>query len=428
MVLAESPSERTAHEPGGDHVVIKKRLSRHVVVGLAVAIALIAGACGSSSKSPGAASGTTQPAPKGTPIKVGWIGTLTSATVTGPSGGKDAMDAWVQWTNANGGVAGHPVSAVGLAGVKDLIENQHVVAIVGSSAGSTQQTWANYVLEKRIPMVNGSLIDATWFTNAMFYPVGGSVIADIWGMMKSASVAGYKKVGIVLCTEVAACAQAAPLFKSNATTNGLDPVYNTLSSQTQASYTAECLAAKASGAEAMAVFVNNVVFARDCARQGYNPAYINADLGPTLSVIKQAPQFTNIIGSSEEWPCLDSSIPATKDLYAALKSYHPDWIEGGKNHDLFASDICGAWAGGLAFTKAIVNSGVTADAVVTNEDVIKGLAMFKNEDLGGVAAGVTYSDGTKPNPEVKCTFLYTWKDSKFKATVAADGKLYTCRP
>ena len=69
-----------------------------------------------------------------------------------------------------------------------------------------------------------------------------------------------------------------------------------------------------------------------------------------------------------------------------------------------------------------------ADAVVTSEDIIKGLAMFKNEDLGGVAAGVTYSDGSKPSPEQKCTFLYTWKDAVFKATPAADGKLYTCRP
>jgi branched-chain amino acid transport system substrate-binding protein len=418
--------------------VVVQKVSRQVAVGLMVVLALVATACGSSSKSSSGPTGTTLPAPTGTPIKVGWIGTLTSATVSGPSGGKDAMDAWVQWTNSNGGLSGHPVSAVyaddkadpavGLAAVKDMVENQHVVAIVGSAAGSTQQTWAAYVLSKRIPVVNGSLIDATWFTNPMFYSMGGSVISDTWGMMKSAAVAGNQKVGIVLCTEVAACAQAQALFKANAVAVGIDPVYNALASQTQASYTAECIAAKGSGATAIAAFVNDVVLARDCARQNYSPTYINADLGPTLATIKQVPQFNNIIGSSEEWPCLDPAVPATKDLYAALKTTHPEWLAGGKNHDMFAVDICESWAGGVGFAKAISNSGVAKDATVTNEDVIRGLSMFKDEDLGGVAANVTFNDGTKANPENKCTFLYTWKNAVFKSTPAADGKLYTCRP
>jgi branched-chain amino acid transport system substrate-binding protein len=416
-----------------------KRRSRHVVVaGLVSVFALVAVACGSSGGGSGAPPESTAPPPKGTPIKVGWVGTLTSATVSGPSGGKDAMDAWVRWTNTHGGVSGHPVEAVykddkadpavGLAAVKELVEQEHVIAIVGSNAGSTQQTWAPYVLEKRIPVVNGSLIDATWFTNPMFYPAGGSVIADTWGMMKSAAVAGVKKVAIVLCTEVAACASAQALFKSSAEQVGLTQVYGALASQTQASYTAECLAAKNAGAEAVAAFVNAVVFARDCGRQNFNPIYINADLGPTLSIIKQTPQYSNIIGSSEEWPCLDPDVPATKDLYAALDATHPEWLEGGKNHDLFAVDICQSWAGGLEFAKAVENAAVTPEATVTSEDLIRGLAMFKDEDLGGVAAGVTYSDGTKPNPEQKCTFLYTWKDGVFKSTPGPDGKLYTCRP
>jgi branched-chain amino acid transport system substrate-binding protein len=346
------------------------------------------------------------------------------------------MDAWVQWTNSHGGLSGHPVTAVyaddkadpavAIGAVKDMVETQHVIAIVGSNAGETQQTWASYVLSKRIPVVNHSLIDTTWFTNPMFYPVGGSVITDTWGMMKSAAVASVKKVGVVLCTEVAACAAAQALFKQSAKSVGVDPVFNALAAQTAVSYTAECLGAKSSGAQAVAAFVNDVVFARDCARQGYKPIYINADLGPTLSIIKQVPEFNNIIGSSEEWPCLDPSVPATKDLYAALTQYHPEWMAGGKYHDFFAEVICGAWAGGLAFAKAIANSGVSANATVTSADVIKGLSMFKNEDLGGVAAGVTYSDGTKPNPEVKCTFLYTWKNATFSAIKAPTGKLYTC--
>ena len=195
----------------------------------------------------------------------------------------------------------------------------------------------------------------------MFFPMGGSVIADIWGQMKSAAVDGAKKVGVVLCTEAAACAQAAPLFESGAKSSGMDVVYNVLASNTQASYTAECLSAQKSGATAVASFVNTVVFARDCGRQNYHPAWINADLLPTLQTIKQVPEFNNIVGASAQWPCLDQSIPATKDLFAALKQYHPNWTPGGKDYDTFADVICAAWAGGVGFAKAIANSGVTPD-------------------------------------------------------------------
>jgi branched-chain amino acid transport system substrate-binding protein len=281
--------------------------------------------------------------------------------------------------------------------------------------------------EKKVPVVGGSLIDATWFTNPMFFPMGGSVIADIWGQMKSAAVAGAKKVGIVLCTEAAACAQAAPLFESMAKSVGLEVVYNALASGTQASYTAECLKAKQAGATFVATFVNAVVFARDCGRQDYHPSWINADLGPTLQTIKQVPEFNDIVGATSLWPCLDQTLPAAKDLFAALKQYHPSWTPGGKDYDTFSGPICAAWAGGMGFAKAIANSGVTADAAVTSADVIKGLSMFKNEDLGGMTPGITLGDGTAPSPEQKCTFLYTWKDSKFAATPGPNGKLYTCR-
>jgi branched-chain amino acid transport system substrate-binding protein len=403
-------------------------------------LALVAAACGSSTKSAGSTgdtTGTTAKPATGSPLKIGWVGTITSASGVNVQGGKDTLDAWVQSTNASGGISGHPVEAVyaddkgdpavGLAGVKDLVENQHVIAIVGSYASATDQTWAPYVLSKRIPVVNGYGGDALPFTNPMFYFVGGSVIANTWGQMKSASVAGAKKVSVVLCTEVAACASAQPLFTKNAQSVGLEMVSNVLASGTQASYTAECLQAKKAGAEAVAAFINLTVFARDCTRQGFKPIYINADLLPSLQTLKATPEITTVTGSAEAWPCFDQSIPGSADMYAALKQYHSGWTKTGKDYALSTSDICVAWAGGMEFKKAIENAAVTESATVTNEDVIKGLAMFKNEDLGGLAANVSFSDGTKPNPANPCIFLYEWKDLVFKALPGADH-LYTCQP
>jgi branched-chain amino acid transport system substrate-binding protein len=403
---------------------------------LVAAVALVATACGSSSK-PAATTGTTQPPPTGTPLKIGWIGTLTSATISGPNEGKDAMDAWVKWTNTHGGINGHPVEvvayeddkadpAVGLTAVKDLVENKHVIAIVGSQGGNTQQTWAPYVLEKRIPVVGGALIDATWFTNPMFYPNGGSVVTNIWGQMKSAAVNGNKKVAVVLCTENPACAQAQKIFTQNAEDVGMEMAYNALASQTQASYTAECLAAKNSGATAVANYTNAVVMARDCARQGYNPDWINAG-GPNLSTIKQQPALGKTVGSAEQWNCFDQAIdlPAAKDLRAAMELYHPNWLPGGKDHDL-ALGGCTSWASGVEFAKAIENANVAPTATATNEDVIRGLSMFEGETLGGIAPPLTFSDGSKPNPQVPCSFLYKWEDLKLVSVKGPDGNLWTC--
>jgi branched-chain amino acid transport system substrate-binding protein len=421
--------------------------TRHVSHATAAAIlavlALVAGACGSSAGGTdaggggGGGSGTTQPPPTGTAIKIGWVGTVTTATGVLPNQEKDTMDAWVSWTNTHGGLDGHPVEvayaddkgdpAVGLAAVKDLIENQHVVALVGETAAATQQTWAPYVLEKRIPVVGGAEIDALWFTNPMFYPLGGSVITNIWGQMKSAAEAGNKKVAVILCTENPACAQAQPLFTKNATDVGMEMVYNALASTTQASYTAECLSAKKAGAEAVANFTNAVVMARDCARQNYNPFWISADEGFGISVIKQQPSLGKAVGSSENWNCLDTTIPATKELNEALKVKHASWLPGGKDADL-ATGGCIAWGSGTEFAKAISNAAVAPTATVTSEDVIRGLSMFKGETLGGIAPPLTFSDGSKPNPQVTCTFLYKWEDLKLVSVKGPDGNLWSCNP
>jgi branched-chain amino acid transport system substrate-binding protein len=410
---------------------------RHAFVAVAMALVLVGTACGSSSKDTTAGSTATSAPATGTPLKIGWIGSLTTATGVVPNGAHDSIDSWVKYTNAHGGVAGHPVEisyaddkadpAVGLAAVKDLVENKGVIAIVGSNAGATQQTWAPYVLAKKVPVINGDTIDATWFTNPMFYPAASSVVANIWGQMKSAAVAGNTKVGVILCTESPACAQAQPLFKANAEAVGMTEVYAALASQTQASYTAECLSAKNAGAQAVAAFINLVVFVRDCSRQGYTPFYISANLGPTLSTIKQQPELGKTVGSSEQWPCLDQTVPNSSTLFGALKQYHPSWTPGGADYPNATATLCQGWSGGVAFAKAINNAGMTPTATVASADVIRGLSQFKGETLGGVAPPLTFSDGTKPNPQVLCTFLYKWNNQKVEAVKTTD-QIYTCKP
>jgi branched-chain amino acid transport system substrate-binding protein len=374
--------------------------------------------------------------PTGAPLLIGSIQQQTSSvTATRSTGGEDGLNAWVKWTNTHGGINGHPVKAiilddkgdpaVGLADAKNLVESDHVIAIVGETAATSAQTWAPYVLSKRIPVIGGSQIDALWFTNPMFYPIGGDVIANIWGQMKSAAVQGVKKVGVILCTEVPACAQAQPLFKADAQSVGMDPVYNALASQTQASYTAECLAAKQAGAEAMAVFVNVPVFVRDCSRQNFKPKWISADGGPIVSTIKAVPALGNAVGSSEHWNCAGPETPQTKAYNLAMKKYAPQWLPGGSKY-ITTGENCLEWDSAMGLRQAILNANVASSAAVTSEDVIRGLAMFKNQSVGAYSPPMTFSDGTKPNPIAKCIYLYKYKGTTL-IPVPGTTK-YTCQP
>jgi branched-chain amino acid transport system substrate-binding protein len=243
--------------------------------------------------------------------------------------------------------------------------------------------------------------------------------------MKSAAVQGVKKVGVILCTEVPACAQAQPLFKADAQSVGMDPVYNALASQTQASYTAECLAAKQAGAEAMAVFVNVPVFVRDCSRQNFKPKWISADGGPIVSTIKAVPALGNAVGSSEHWNCAGPETPQTKAYNLAMKKYAPQWLPGGSKY-ITTGENCLEWDSAMGLRQAILNANVASSAAVTSEDVIRGLAMFKNQSVGAYSPPMTFSDGTKPNPIAKCIYLYKYKGTTL-IPVPGTTK-YTCQP
>jgi branched-chain amino acid transport system substrate-binding protein len=415
-------------------------------VATALLVALGVTACGStkhaSSTGTGTSGGTTGGtgvAPTGTPLVIGSVVSETSAALGTSNQGQEIVNAWVKWTNAHGGIAGHPVvdyfvddksdPATGVAAVKDLVTNKHIIAIVGSNS-TTEQNWASYVLQKRIPVINSSLIDALWFTNPMFYPLGGTVVTNIWGQMKAAAVAGAKKIGIVLCTDVAACAQAQPLFKADAQAVGLDPAVNTLASDLAPSYTPQCLQLKEAGVQAVAAFVTNAAgFARDCARQGLKPIYINSGMGPTLSLIKSNPLLGNTVGSTPNYPCLgpaSPSVPGSEDFVNAIKQYAPSLAPGGRDYPTISDFVCSAWVGGEGFIKAIQNANVAASATATNNDVIRGLSMFNKETLGGLTVPVTLSDGTKPNPQNECIFLYKWTGQTFSAVPQAF--VPTCMP
>jgi branched-chain amino acid transport system substrate-binding protein len=409
--------------------------ARAVAVGVALALATAAtGLVGVGS------AGAQQP--KGTTITIGSVATETGGA---QSTGKvtinpDTLNAWVKWTNAHGGIAGHPVKAIVMDDkadpaqassiLKQLVEDDHVAAIVGQTS-TPEPTFKTYIEAQRVPVIGGTEYSANWFTSPMFYPVSTTVISNIYGFVKAASDAGAKKLASLLCSNSTVCQGAAPITAAAAKSLGMDVVYNQLADAQATSYTPQCLAMKEAGADVVSPQgVNNVTLIRDCTRQNYKPLYVTTNWQYSLDQIKSTPQFNGLIGAGPTMTPY-SQYSVTKDRDAALKKYAPAYAPGGKQYNtsnvmIQMSDV---WEAAEAFKLAVERSGVAASANVTPADVIKGLATFKNETLGGSNPPLTYSDGTQPNPQVKCFYIYKIKAPKYVDSLGAN-KLpkVSCQP
>ena len=105
----------------------------------------------------------------------GHIGTYSGLLGAIFTGGREAVNAWAQHVNANGGLDGHPVEVVtaddqgdpsiNLSLTRDMVENQGVIAFVGNIVPLSLTGSRSYVEQKGIPLVGGDLTDPAWFSS-----------------------------------------------------------------------------------------------------------------------------------------------------------------------------------------------------------------------------------------------------------------------
>jgi branched-chain amino acid transport system substrate-binding protein len=416
--------------------------SRRIAIGcLAVALAAGAAACGSSGSSstsssstgssPAAAKGTGSNV-TGTPIVIGSVGTYSEGAGGIQSAGKPAIEAWASWVNSHGGINGHPVKLIvednmndqaqAVSMVKQLVEQDHVIAFVSNQDGSLNAGYASYLDQKRIPVVGGSVFTLQpWVSNPMFFPEGLTAIQDIASLALSARRLGYTKIGSVACSEAAQCAAANVLAKAVFSQAGLSYVYGGLVSSTAPDYTASCLAAEQKGVKALVLIIPTAAegqtIAGDCQRQNYDPSYIIPGEAIGAGYLQSA-SFNNAFTSAPTLPWF-STAPAAKDFQAAMKQYTTINLNSPKIEEpLTATD---AWVSGLMFTEAVKLSGATG--IPTTADILAGLAKFKDQTLGGMAAGLTYTDPA--NKTESCYFTIQIKNQHF---TLPDGATPSCVP
>jgi branched-chain amino acid transport system substrate-binding protein len=404
-----------------------KRLIR-LIAATAAFVVLTAG-CSSSGKSasndPGRSGSAGGTQPSGSTIAIGNIGTYSGPTAQSSLDGKDIIQAWAASVNAAGGINGHRVKvyaednggnpATGLSAAKRLVEQEHVVAIVGMTDNNPK--WADYVKSKGIPVVGGFPTDLQFVTDSNFFSVGGNIIANFYGIVAEAKKYGPKFASLY-CAESASCASVAKLVKALGAPQGVTLPYAASVAASAPDFTAQCEAIKNSGASSYNLSVASALIARiaaQCQQLGFKAPIIEAGTSAGTNLVSQsafdgAEFVDNMLGFFVD------STPATQQFHAALAKYAPSV---GSSSEPLNSNGMAAWVSGKLFEAAIKATGVSGD--ITSDSVLSGLYALKGETLGGMTPPLTYTKG-KPTL-LNCYFTEKLQGGKFELV---NGLTPTC--
>lgn len=370
-------------------------------------------ACGDDADS----QGSSAPKLSGDPIVIGTFGSFTGPNEAVLGKGSIGIEAWVDDVNRNGGLNGHPVKLVvkddasdpakALQAVKELVEQDKVMAIVGQMSNATAGTQA-YVEEKKIPVIGGLATEQSFLVSPDFFPSGNSAVLETYGMMKEAKEAGATKVGALYCAESPTCAQVDGLGQAFSQMLGIGWASNKVSA-TQPNYTAQCLSMKDSKVDALFTAHNGAVDARiipDCTKAGYTPKFQVGLMNPVVPALLALKEYqgASLVGSNAA--ATDDSLPGVKRFREAAETF-----KKGSTDDPQFNISLQSWAGGQLFEAAAKK--VDLSPTSTSDDVYKGLYALQGEDLGGIVQPLTFTEGQPTF--LSCYFHNTVEDNAVAA-------------
>ncbi|MBA3741407.1 ABC transporter substrate-binding protein [Sporichthya sp.] len=348
-------------------------------------------------------------------IKVGNIGPY-SGVLGGIFGDIPAsLQVWAKWTNANGGLNGHPVQVItadtggdpskALTLAKNMVEGEGVIAFVNNFLLFEFESISNYAASKGVPLIGGDLSNPAWTTSPIAFPQGGSFEAQMKiGTQKLVEIGG-PKIATLYCIEVAfVCKANNELIHKWAAKVGADIVYNAPVSLTAPSYTSTCINAKNSGASGIWILAEGASvarFVRDCAAQGYKPNF--AMVGLASPAVPSEPNLAGAIIPSPVFPSVVSSTPATAAFHTALGKY-ASYLLGRLN-----GEISNAWTAGQL---ALAGAKYLSDKP-TGTEWLKGLRELKKETLGGLTIPLTFTSGRYEAP--LCVFFQGIENGRYTA-------------
>jgi branched-chain amino acid transport system substrate-binding protein len=340
---------------------------------------------------------------------IGNIGTYSGINSGNFLGAGQTLQAWADWINAQGGVEGHKIKVISLddAGVastsvndiKQLVQTDHVLAIVGMSSGDDAD-WASYIESTGVPVIGGSTPLPDFASNPDYFPVGATANNSVPDLLLYAKNVLKQTIGGYLgCEEAPVCSALEPVYAAAYSGIGGKLAYNTLFSSSAPSYAAQCLAAQSAGVQDLEIIGPAPVIpkiAQNCQSQGYSPTLLLNDVVLTASLGYSIGTADAVFGA-DAVPFNVTSSPATKAFHDALAKYEPSVLA----HADFNQDDADTWASGQLFAAAAKAGGLGNKP--TSKQLVAGLYKLKGVTLGGLTPPLTFNKG-KPN-SISCIYI-----------------------
>lgn len=391
-----------------------------VLAAAAVTAATIAG-CGSSGTTTSAGGGTSSVIP------IGVIGSYSGTEAAYLQGADKVAEAWADSVNAAGGIGGHQIhlyveddgtqQATAIQQVKTLVQQDHVVAIVGE-VSTSDTSFAAYVQKMGVPVVGGDSIHTAYLTNPDFYAAGTDLIAGFYGVASLAAKNG-PKFGVAYCAELDTCAAVVPLFDALGKPQGVAATYQTKVAATTPDFTALCQSLKKTQVDSYDLALDQATIKRavsQCSSEGITEPLVT--LGDVDSSFLANPSYNGMQIVDTNYPFFDQTLPAAQQFHAALKKYAPS--VGTTSASPLTPIQMQVWASGKLFQAAVAASG---NGPVTPASVKRGLYALKDETLGGLSGPLNFLPG-KPSPQ-NCYFTYKIDSGQW---VKLSGEKAVCAP
>ncbi|HVV30834.1 MAG TPA: ABC transporter substrate-binding protein [Mycobacteriales bacterium] len=380
-----------------------------------IALALLAG-CGGSG--PNANRSTDDE------LVLGNIGSYSGGQSSSFVGAQQVIKAWASWVNDHGGLAGHRIRlvvkddasdpATGLRVAHELVEHDHVVAIVGDES-TVDEAWASYVTKQGIPVVGGASVNAPFLTNPNFFPSGTTSLAMLYQTLVLAKSIG-PRFGFLYCVGVALCNEGASVLPLLTKPMGLQVPVSAPVSTSAPDYVAVCQRLKQARVDSYEVVAGSATVLRiaaACRAQGVTARFIASD-GTITAAWLDEPAVDGALAAEIDFPYTDASVPATREYQQAIARYAPEL--GSAN----GPNASYAWVAGKLFEKAVAASG---SSHVTPESVKQGLYHLHDETLGGLAPPLNFKPGAPAL--ISCGFTLEIKNGK---VLTPNGLRTTCLP
>lgn len=304
-----------------------------------------------------------------------------------------ANKAWSADVNARGGLAGHPVKlifgddggdpAAALAIAKRMVEQDKVVAFIGTYLVTTTPAVTPYLEQVGVPMIGGPGGNEIEDHSPMvFNPQIGSDEALGHAIhLAVVSQSDKRKMAILYCREASSCKQQRDRALQFASLYGVTIVYEAQVSIAQPDFTAEVISARNAGAEIVTMLTDEqtiVRVARSAKRQGWSPV-VTGTYTANAEVVQQ-PDAEGVLGMAATVPYRSS--PKMVPYLEAVKRYVPDGALGGYGAT--------AWVQLKLIERLSVGF---ADRNPTTQDYLDALYALRGETIGGLVPPITFNQG-----------------------------------